>query len=58
MLEYLKTRINIGKVYPLDSTDKNVSSTWEVFKKEDLLKLIEIFDKHPLNTTKYLDYIL
>jgi hypothetical protein len=29
-----------------------------VFKKDDLLKLIEIFDKQPLITTKYLDYIL
>jgi len=57
-LEYLKTRINIGNVYPIDISDKSTSSTWEVFKKDDLLKLIEIFDKQPLNTTKYLDYIL
>ncbi len=58
LLEYLKTRIKIGKVYPKDILDKNISSTWEVFRKNDLLKLIKIFDKHPLNTSKYLDYIL
>lgn len=58
LLEYLKTRLNIGNVYPVDISDTNKSCTWEVFKKEDLLKLIEILDKQPLNTTKYLDYIL
>jgi hypothetical protein len=44
--------------YPKKIESENVSSTWEVAKKPDLLKLIEIFDKHPLNTTKYLDYLL
>lgn len=58
LLEYLKTRLKIGNVYPIDNSNLNISSTWEVFKKDDLLKLIEILDKQPLNTTKYLDYIL
>jgi hypothetical protein len=57
LLEYLSTRIKVGQVYPKDTSIENVSSTWEVAKKADLLKLIEIFDKHPLNTTKYLDYL-
>jgi hypothetical protein len=58
LLEYLSTRINLGQVYPKEIESEDVSSTWEVAKKTDLLKLIEIFDKHPLNTTKYLDYLL
>ena len=56
LLDYLSTRIKIGQVYPKDG--ENVSSSWEVAKKADLWRLIEIFDKHPLNTTKYLDYKL
>lgn len=58
LLEYLSTKINIGKVYPKDIDNKDISSTWEVRKKADIIKLIRIFDKHPLNTTKYLDYLL
>lgn len=58
LLEYLSTKINIGKVYPKDIDSKNISSTWEVINKADILKPIRIFDIHPLNTTKYLDYLL
>jgi LAGLIDADG endonuclease len=58
LLEYLSTRIKIGQVYPKDIENENVSTTWEVGNKANLLRLIEIFDKHPLNTTKYLDYLL
>jgi hypothetical protein len=57
LLEYLTTHLNIGQVFPKDINSENMSSTWEVCKKDDLLKLIKIFDKHPLNTTKYLDFI-
>jgi LAGLIDADG endonuclease len=57
LLEYLTTHLNIGQVYPKDINSENMLSTWEVHKKDDLLKLIEIFDKHPLNTTKYLDFL-
>jgi hypothetical protein len=55
LLEYLNTQFKFGYVYPIDNSDKSNSSIWEVFKKDDLFKLIEIFDKQPLNTTKYLD---
>ena len=58
LLKYLSTRFNIGQVYPKEFDSYNVSSTWEVSKKADLLKLIEIFDKLTLNTTKYLDFII
>jgi len=57
LLEYLITHLNIGQLFPKDFNSKNMLCTWEVYKKDELLKLIEIFDIHPLNTTKYLDFI-
>ena len=48
----------MGNVYPSEVPNSNISSTWEVTKQEDLLKLIGIFDIRPLNTSKHLDYLL
>jgi hypothetical protein len=60
LLEYLSTRFNIGQVYPKEIDSDNVSSIWEVSKKSAALqlKLIEIFEKYTLNTTKYLDFLI
>lgn len=60
LLEYLSTRFNIGQVYPKEIDSDNVSSIWEVSKKAAALqlKLIEIFEKYTLNTTKYLDFLI
>jgi len=60
LLEYLSTRFNIGQVYPKEIDSENVSSIWEVSKKAAALqlKLIEIFEKYTLNTTKYLDFLI
>ena len=58
LLEYLSSKFNIGKVYPKDISIETISSTWEINTRADLLRLIEILDIHPLNTTKYLDYLL
>jgi hypothetical protein len=34
-----------------------LTSVWEVYSFDDVLKIINIFDKYPLNTTKQLDYL-
>lgn len=58
VLEYLSERLKIGHVYPKPSSNSqsNICSL-QVKKMADLLKLIEIFDNHSLNTSKYLDYL-
>ena len=47
LLEYLSSKFNIGKVYPKDISIETISSTWEINTRADLLRLIEILDKHP-----------
>lgn len=51
-LNYIKSKLGIGYVYSY-----NDSKTFIVTKKEDIQKLISIFDKYTLNTSKYLDFI-
>jgi hypothetical protein len=51
MLNIVCKRLKIGKVIERDHfTTYSVTS-------EDILKIIEIFDKYPLNTSKYLNYL-
>lgn len=57
LLEYIQNRLQIGVVYPVNLTEKLVRSSWEVYSKEDILKLIKIFDLYQLNTSKQLDYL-
>ena len=49
---FLKNKLGFGLVYHYKNT---VSFT--VTKKVDILKLIDIFDKYTLNTSKFLDFI-
>jgi LAGLIDADG endonuclease len=51
-LEYLQSKLKIGNVRL--SKDKCI---FTVSNKEGIYKLISIFDKYNLNTTKYLDYL-
>nr|YP_009945125.1 LAGLIDADG endonuclease [Monilinia laxa]QOE17489.1 LAGLIDADG endonuclease [Monilinia laxa]QYB19906.1 LAGLIDADG endonuclease [Monilinia laxa]QYB19991.1 LAGLIDADG endonuclease [Monilinia laxa]QYB20083.1 LAGLIDADG endonuclease [Monilinia laxa]QYB20234.1 LAGLIDADG endonuclease [Monilinia laxa] len=51
-LNYIKSKLDIGYVYAYKDTQ-----TFIVSNKEGINKLIYIFDKYPLNTSKYLDYI-
>lgn len=48
-------------VYPLNpepNAEKKIEiARWVVASKKELFKLIEIFNNHTLNTTKYLDFI-
>ena len=58
LLEYLKTQYDMGRVYPiLLKSNYQYFSSWEVVRQEEVLKLKEIFDMKPLNTSKYLDYL-
>lgn len=62
LLVYIRNRLGLGKIYPisiesiLPEKDK-LTSVWEVYSFDDVLKIINIFDKYPLNTTKQLDYL-
>ncbi len=51
-LEYIQSKLNIGIVRTYKDECKFI-----VTKKEDIRKLISIFDSYNLNTTKYLDYL-
>ena len=62
LLVYIRNRLGLGKIFPisiesiLPEKDK-LTSVWEVYSFDDVLKIINIFDKYPLNTTKQLDYL-
>ncbi len=51
-LEYIKNKLNIGTVRIAKDECKFV-----VTKKEEISKLISLFDVHKLNTSKYLDFL-
>lgn len=51
-LNYIKNRLGIGSII----LTKNNECKFVVTDKESIKKLIIIFDKYNLNTTKYLDY--
>lgn len=52
-LRYIKSKLNIGN----NISEYGNSCKFTVIRKKDIEKLISIFDKYNLNTTKYLDYI-
>lgn len=51
-LEYIQSKLNIGIVRTYKDECKFI-----VTKREDICKLISIFDLYNLNTSKYLDYL-
>lgn len=51
-LNFIKSKLGIGNVYSYKD-----SQIFVVTKKEDIKKLISIFDKYTLNTSKYLDFL-
>lgn len=51
-LEYIQSKLNIGIVRIYKDECKFI-----VTKREDICKLISIFDSYNLNTSKYLDYL-
>jgi len=55
VLEYLKYRLKIGEIYPSKITDHK-SVTWKIQRKEDVIKIINIFENYPLNTSKQLNF--
>jgi hypothetical protein len=48
VLEYLKDRLKIGEIYPSKITG-HTSVTWKIQRKEDVIKIINIFDNYPYN---------
>jgi LAGLIDADG endonuclease len=52
LLNYIKKRLNLGKVYVYDHFGSFIIS-----KTNELLQLIKIFEGHPLNTTKYFNFL-
>ena len=52
MLEFIQKTLNIGKVYISGNTAK-----YSVIKHEDIAKIIDIFIKYPLQSTKYLNFL-
>lgn len=52
-LKYIKSRLNIGTNIAVYGK----SCKFVVVHRKDIYKLISIFDKFNLNTTKYLDYL-
>jgi len=65
LLEYLKNRLGMGTLNPtlasLDSGKINSYQsnycTWRVSAQKDILKLIEFFSLHPMNTNKQLNFL-
>lgn len=54
LLCYIRDRLNIGNIHPLDQTENKIWVSWTVSNKEDVEKLISILA--PLNTSKNLDF--
>lgn len=54
VLQFIKDKLGIGNIAVKRSRDACV---FTVTNKEGLYKLLSIFDKYNLNTTKYLDYL-
>ena len=52
VLNYIQNTLELGKVY----TSKN-EATLVIVNKEDIKKIINIFDKNPLNSTKHLNFL-
>ena len=52
VLNYIKDKLGFGKVYSSDNT-----CYFNVTKKEDIFKLINIFDTYLLNSTKRLNFL-
>lgn len=52
-LNYIKSKLNLGN----DISVYGSSCKFTVTHPKDIYKLISIFDKYNLNTTKYLDYL-
>lgn len=53
LLKYLAQRLGVGNIYI-----KKNAVFYTISSKNDLLKILSILDKQPLNTSKNLNYIL
>jgi len=52
LLLFIQSRLGIGKIYTLKkSVEFNVSS------QKEIIKIIDIFNHNPLNTTKHLNFL-
>lgn len=53
MLKYICERLKVGYV-----NERDHFASYSVTSKDDLLKIFDIFDKSPLNTSKHLNYLM
>jgi hypothetical protein len=53
MLKYIAQRLGVGRVY-----EGNRYTSYIVSSRSDLIKIFNVFDNYPLNTTKYLNYLM
>lgn len=54
MLYNIRDNLGFGKVY---ESKKSNNSSFSIAKKEDIQKLITIFDSYPLQSTKLLNFL-
>jgi LAGLIDADG endonuclease len=56
LLEFIKNTLKVGRIF-VDS--KNSKANWVVSSYKDLIQIIlPIFDSFPLNSSKYINYLL
>ena len=53
VLNYIQKTLGMGKVY-INGT----AAMFSVRKQQDVVKIIEIFSKYPLNTFKFLNFLV
>nr|YP_009568437.1 hypothetical protein [Drechslerella brochopaga]QBL02519.1 hypothetical protein [Drechslerella brochopaga] len=53
VLLYIKEKLGIGKIHNIVDN----SATFSVSKQKELIVLLEIFERFPLNSTKFLNYL-
>lgn len=51
VLHFIKCNLGIGEV-----RERGTNATFTIRTQQDIVKLIDIFSKYPLNSKKYLDF--
>jgi len=51
VLHFIKSNLGIGEV-----RERGTNATFTIRTQQDIVKLIDIFSKYPLNSKKYLDF--
>jgi len=62
LLVYIRNRLGLGQIFTISIKSilpekDQLTSVGEIYSFDDVLKIINIFEKYTLNTTKQLDYL-